>query len=59
MADHDVIIDIFRTVGEAGLVFGAVIDVASPAVRLDTDGDVNLGHLECAADVTNFVVVRV
>ena len=59
MANHDVVSNRLAPVGEAGLVFSAVIDVACPAVRLDTDCNVDLGHLEGTADVTNFVVVRV
>ena len=62
MADHDVISTISSCLGrvrEAGIVQLARVRSTSPAVGLDTDGDVDLGHLERAADVANRVVVRV
>ena len=57
MADEHVIRDALRRVGEAGLPDYTVIDVAGPAVGLDTDGDVDLGHFQGAADVADGVIV--
>ena len=59
MADLHVVRDTLVAVGEAGLLDGTVIDVAGPAVGLDTNCDVDLGDLERAADVANRVVVLV
>ena len=56
MADHDVVRYALVGVGEAGLLIGAVIDVAGPAVGLDADGNVDLRDLEVAADVSNLIV---
>ena len=57
MADDDVILDALVAVGEAGLPDLAVIDIAGPAVGLDTDGDVDLRHLQGAADVAERIVI--
>ena len=59
MADHDVIINGLAGIGESGLLFGAVVDVAGPAVGLDADSDVDLGDLQRAADVADAVIIRV
>ena len=57
MADQDIVLNALAAVGEAGFIFRPVIDVADPAVRLNTDGDVDLRHFQRAADVTDRVVV--
>ena len=57
VGDHEVIIDLLAAIGKAGLIRCAVIDVADPAVRLNADGDVDLRHFQCAADVADAVIV--
>ena len=57
VADQDIGLNALAAVGEAGFIFRPVIDVADPAVRLNTDGDVDLRHFQRAADVTDRVVV--
>ena len=57
VTDHHVVGNALGGIGKASLLDGAVIDVASPAVRLDANGDVDPGHLERAADVAERVVV--
>ena len=57
MTDHDVIFNCFCTIGEAGLLYGTVINVSGPAVRLDTNGDIDLRYFQSAADIADGVVV--
>ena len=62
VADHDVVGTISSHLGrvsEANQIVLAGVRSTGPTVGLDADGDVNLGHLERAADVANLVVVRV
>ena len=56
MADDHVIRDSLGRVSKAGLLFRAVIDVPGPAVGLNADGDVDLCHLQGAADVLYRVI---
>ena len=58
MTDHNVIFNCFCTIGEAGQIRIAVIRRIGPAVGLDTDGDVDLRHLQSAADVPEGIVFR-
>ena len=57
VTDHHVVGNTLGGIGKASLLDSAVVDVASPAVGLDTDGDVDLGHLERATDIVERIVV--
>ena len=57
MADQDVLFKILAAVGEASLLFGAVVDVARPAVRLHADGYVDLGHFQGTAYIAESIIV--
>ena len=59
VADDHVIRDTLASVGEAGLLHSTVVDVAGPSVGLHTDGHVDLGNFQSAADVTDAVVVGI
>ena len=58
MTNEDVILNTLGPVRETGLLLGAVVNVTRPAVRLDTNGHVDLRHFQRAADVAHFVVLR-
>ena len=59
MADLHVIRNAFAAVGEAGFAGQAVVDLADPAVRLHTDSDVDLQHLDGAVEIMDLVVIAV
>ena len=59
MADQDILRRIrLSGVRETGQIGFSVINGAGPAVGLDADGDVDLRHLQGAADVPDLVIVR-
>ena len=45
MTDHDIVIKCFGCISKAGLVFCSVVDITSPTVRLDTNGDVDFRNI--------------
>ena len=59
MANLDVVCNALARVGEAGLVRFAGVGRVGPAVGLDSDGDVDLRHLQGAADIANGIVCLV
>ena len=57
IADHYIVSYALIRICKACFVLGSVINVACPAIRLDTYGDIGLFHFQLAADISDFVVI--
>ena len=59
MADHHIFFNALAGIGEAGLIGLAGVLRTGPSVWLNTDGDIDLRHLQGAADIPNSVILRI
>ena len=59
MADDNVIIDTLGSIGETCLLNGTVIDIAYPAVRFNTDRDIDLCDFQSSADIADGIIIAV
>ena len=59
ITDHNIIRNVLGGICKAGFFLCAIVDVANPTVRLDTNGDINRGHFQGAADVADFIIVGI
>ena len=57
IADQYIILKSLAAVCEACLLYGAIVYISCPAVRLDADRDIDLCYFQSAADVMNSVIL--
>ena len=57
MSDNDIVFYTLVWICETSLFYGPVIDIAGPAVWLDTNSYVDFCNFQCTADVTDRIVI--